>query len=175
MINSCLANPLSTYKQLYTTYNLRPRLSTFSYFFWSNTRFSVSHGLWVFDACLTKKKETKKWIFKFCYVQTLCNNSRQHTTTCNRVCKWIQHVTSNNVASICMRLTHKSIEPWLYNGCCKVNLSGPFGNFLFHVILTISYLRACSIVQLETSSLPNDSVRLLFKQIEIFSGILTWF
>ena len=39
-----------------------------------------------------------------------------------------------------------------------------------YVILTISYLRAQTI---ETSSLPNDSVRLLFKQIEIFLGILT--
>ena len=39
-----------------------------------------------------------------------------------------------------------------------------------YVILTISYLRAQTI---ETSSLPNDSMRLLFKQIEIFLGILT--
>ena len=43
--------------------------------------------------------------------------------------------------------------------------------FVFYVILiTISYLRAQSI---ETSSLPSDSSRLLFEQIEIFSGILT--
>ena len=36
---------------------------------------------------------------------------------------------------------------------------------IFCVILTISYLRAQTI---ETSSLPTDSSRLLFKQIEIF-------
>ena len=48
-----------------------------------------------------------------------------------------------------------------------------FGKFLYYVILTISYLRACSIVQLEMSSLPSDSARLLFKQIDIFSGMLT--
>ena len=39
-----------------------------------------------------------------------------------------------------------------------------------YFILDISYLRAQTI---ETSSLPNDSMRLLFKQIEIFLGILT--
>ena len=42
--------------------------------------------------------------------------------------------------------------------------------FLFNVILTISYLRARTI---ETSSLPTDSMRPLFKQMEIFSVILT--
>ena len=43
-------------------------------------------------------------------------------------------------------------------------------DFLFYVILTVSYLRAQTI---ETSTLPNDSMRPLFKQIETFSGILT--
>ena len=42
--------------------------------------------------------------------------------------------------------------------------------FCLYVILTISYLRAQTI---ETSSLPTDSSQPLFKQIEIFSGILT--
>ena len=32
--------------------------------------------------------------------QTLRNSSQQHATTCNRVCKRTQHVTSNNVASV---------------------------------------------------------------------------
>ena len=41
---------------------------------------------------------------------------------------------------------------------------------MFYVILTISYLRAQTI---ETSSLPTDSSRPLFKHIAIFSGILT--
>ena len=50
------------------------------------------------------------------------------------------------------------------------DLSGPFGIFCLYVILTISYLRAQTI---ETSSLPTDSSRPLFKNIEIFSGILT--
>ena len=38
--------------------------------------------------------------------------------------------------------------------------------FVFYVILTISYLRTQTI---EMSSLPTDSSRPLFKQIEIFS------
>ena len=42
----------------------------------------------------------------------------------------------------------------------------PFGISSIYVILTISYLRAQTI---ETSSLPTDSSRPLFKQIEIFS------
>ena len=46
----------------------------------------------------------------------------------------------------------------------------PAGIFSFTVILTISYLRAWTI---ETSSLPNDFMRPLIKQIETFSGILT--
>ena len=46
----------------------------------------------------------------------------------------------------------------------------PFGIFSIYVILTISYLRAQTI---ETSSLPIDSSRPLFEQIEIFSSILT--
>ena len=61
-------------------------------------------------------------------------------------------------------------EAWLHNKCHKIYLSGRFGIFYLYVILTISYLRAQTI---ETSSLPTDSSRPLFKQIEIFSGILT--
>ena len=36
---------------------------------------------------------------KFDRFQTLHNNTQQHPTTCNRVCKRTQHVTSNNVGS----------------------------------------------------------------------------
>ena len=54
----------------------------------------------------------------------------------------------------------------MHNECHKIYLSGPFGIFCLNVILTISYLRAQTI---ETSSLPTDSSRPLFKQIEIFS------
>ena len=32
--------------------------------------------------------------------QTLCNDSQQHVTTCNRVSKRTQHVTSNNVGTL---------------------------------------------------------------------------
>ena len=35
---------------------------------------------------------------KFDWFQTLRNNTQHHPTTCNRVCKRTQHVTSNNVA-----------------------------------------------------------------------------
>ena len=36
---------------------------------------------------------------KFDRFQTLRNNTQQHPTTCNRVCKRTQHVTSNNAGS----------------------------------------------------------------------------
>ena len=36
---------------------------------------------------------------KFDWLQTLLNNTQQSPTTCNRVCKRTQHVTSNNVGS----------------------------------------------------------------------------
>ena len=43
-------------------------------------------------------------------------------------------------------------------------------DFLFYVILAIPYLRART---KETSSLPNDSMRPPFKQLDTFSGIPT--
>ena len=61
-------------------------------------------------------------------------------------------------------VTLKSIQVWLHNKCHKIYLRGPFGIFCLYVILTISYLRAQTV---ETSSLPKDSSRPLFKQIEI--------
>ena len=41
---------------------------------------------------------------KFARFQTLRNNSQQNATTCNRLCKRTQHVTSNNVATVCAGL-----------------------------------------------------------------------
>ena len=80
------------------------------------------------------------------------------------------HNFQNNCSTECHCVTQKSVEVWLHNKCHKIYLSGPLGMFCLYVILTISYLRAQTI---ETSSLPTDSSQPLFKQIEIFSGILT--
>ena len=44
---------------------------------------------------------------KFDRFQTLRNNTQQHPTTSNRVCKRTQHVTSNNVASVCNGTANK--------------------------------------------------------------------
>ena len=52
--------------------------------------------------------------------QTLHNNSQQHITTCNRVCKRTQHVTSNNVASVCMGL----YGPETQTNKSEINISG---------------------------------------------------
>ena len=42
--------------------------------------------------------------WKFDRFQTLRNNYQQHATTCNRVCKQTQHVTSNIVGSCCLTM-----------------------------------------------------------------------
>ena len=47
-------------------------------------------------------EEKKCWELlaeKFNRFQTLRENTQQHPTTCNRVCKRTQHITSNNVGS----------------------------------------------------------------------------
>ena len=80
------------------------------------------------------------------------------------------HNFQNNCSTECHCVTQKSIEVWLHNKCHKIYLSGPFRIFCLYVILTISYLRMQTIL---TSSLPTDSSRPLFKQINMFSGILT--
>ena len=63
----------------------------------------------------------------------------------------------------------KSIEVWLYTKCQKINLSGSIGDFPSYVIRiltnSISYLWAWTI---ETSSLPNDSMRPLIKRSRFF-------
>ena len=43
---------------------------------------------------------------KFDRFQTLHNNTQQHPTTCNRVCKRTQHVTSNNAGSCGPTMLH---------------------------------------------------------------------
>ena len=53
--------------------------------------------------------------------------------------------------------------------CRKINQSGPFGDFLFYVTLTTSYLWVWTG---ETLSIPNNFMQPLIKQIESFSGIL---
>ena len=56
-------------------------------------------------------EQKKCWQFlaqMFDRFQILRNNSQQHATSCNRVCKRTQHVTSNNVASICTGLNLSS-------------------------------------------------------------------
>ena len=58
---------------------------------------------------------------------------------------------------------------------CTINVKNlpkrSLGMFCLYIILTISYLRAQTI---ETSSLPTDSSRPLFKQIENFSILTVW-
>ena len=51
------------------------------------------------SAITEQKKCWESLAEKFDRCQTLRNNTQQHPTTCNRVCKRTQHVTSNNVGS----------------------------------------------------------------------------
>ena len=58
---------------------------------------------------------------KFDRFQTLRNNTQQHPTTCNRVCKRTQHVTSNNVASVCTRLNVMSGASLVLSSACRAS------------------------------------------------------
>ena len=55
--------------------------------------------------------------------QTLCNNSQQHVTTCNRVNKRTQHVTSNNVL---LTSPNISFVPWSPRRSATMNMLRPF-------------------------------------------------
>ena len=56
-------------------------------------------------SAITEQKKCREFLAqKFDRFQALHNNSQQYATTCNRVCKRTQHVTSNNVASVCTGL-----------------------------------------------------------------------
>ena len=56
------------------------------------------------SAIMEQKKCIEFLAQKFARFQTLRNNSQQHATTCNRLYKRTQHVTSNNVATVCAGL-----------------------------------------------------------------------
>ena len=58
-----------------------------------------------YSSAITEQKKCWELLAqKFDGFQTLHNNSQQHATTCNRMSRRTQHVTSNNVASVCARL-----------------------------------------------------------------------
>ena len=70
-------------------------------------------------------------------VWPVSNFAKQHSTTCNRVCKRTQHVTSNNVASFARGLKPKvgvvgSVAGWLL--CCGVGTVHCLFNLLYDVI-----------------------------------------
>ena len=52
--------------------------------------------------------------------QTLSNNSQEHSTTCTRVCKLTQHVTSNNVGN-CQPTVLRSIARSFSKTCSQEN------------------------------------------------------
>ena len=62
-------------------------------------------------AVITEQKKCWELLAeKFDRFQTWYINTQQHPTSCNRVCERTQHVTSNNVTSICMGLKRISLE-----------------------------------------------------------------
>ena len=98
---------------------------------------------------------------KFGRFQTLLNNSQQNATICSRVCKWTQHVISNNVASFCRGIKCKEdknmhlLIMWLarFLSCCvfqsmsfslllisfflELNVQFPFLSFSFVFVLAL--------------------------------------
>ena len=122
---------------------------------------SVWQGFWYKSKiCELVSGKLSKCLYIHSYTHPLASSAL------NKKCLLV-HNFQNNCSTECHCVTQKSIEVWLHNKCHKIYLSGIF---CLYVILTISYLWARTI---EISSLPTDSSRPLFKQIEIFSGILT--
>ena len=68
------------------------------------------------SAIMEQKKCWELLAEKFDRFQTLRNNTQQHPTTCNRMCKQTQHVTSNNVGS-CWLTMLRSFAPGLTFSC----------------------------------------------------------
>ena len=65
----------------------------------------IQHCMLRYASAITEQKKCWELLAeKLDRFQTLRNNTQQHPTTCNRVCKGAQHVTSNivftHVASI---------------------------------------------------------------------------
>ena len=58
---------------------------------------------------------------KFDGFQTLRNNSQHRATTCNRMCRRTQHVTFNNVASVCARLNVMSRASLVLSSACRAS------------------------------------------------------
>ena len=88
------------------------------------------------------------------------------------MCRWVQSWKYNKMVDSNIILYSKLNLSDKYKNAKFLTSTGKkttIGMFCLNVILTISYLRAQTI---ETSSLPTDSSRPLFKQIETFS-ILT--
>ena len=56
--------------------------------------------------------------YKFERFQTLRNNTQQHPTPCNRVCKRTQHVTSNNVGSCWSTMLRPFARSLERTSCC---------------------------------------------------------
>ena len=58
------------------------------------------------------RKNSQHCFQTFDRFQTLHNNSQQHGTTCNRVCKRMKHVTSNNVELVCEQALRGALAAW---------------------------------------------------------------
>ena len=77
-----------------------------------------------YASAITERKKCWELLAeKFDRFQTLRNNTPQHPTTRNRVCKRTQQVTSNNVAPVCTGLNLR--QPWRNAGqrmhCFRAN------------------------------------------------------
>ena len=106
------------------------------------------------SAIMEQKKGWKLWTQKFDRFQTLRSNSQQHATTCNRMCKRTQHLTStqrwellaNNVAFVArgLRFSHVRRNPicgwkWWPDGSSKLSQRTLLETPLFSTPIQILY------------------------------------
>ena len=107
---------------------------------------AVQTDLTLLRYALEITEQKKCWQFlaqMFDRFQSLRNNSQQHATSCNRVYKRTQHVTSNNVASICtgLNLSSALILLVLFNLKRKEREGEVGSHFLFlSLYVSLTYL-----------------------------------
>ena len=73
-----------------------------------------------YTSAITEQKKCSELLAeKFDQFQTLGNNTQQHPTICNRVCKRTQHVTSSNVESCWPTMLHPFARALLSKHLCS--------------------------------------------------------
>ena len=98
--------------------------------------------------CATLRRSRKKRNFRSCWLKSLTgfklrsttpNITQPHATTCNRVCRRTQHVTSNNVASVCTGIDMLSQLKQLISSINSTFVEGD--GFIYYLLVLLLYVK----------------------------------